>query len=231
MLDLSGKVGIIIPCFNHGSGLSEIIGRIRTSIERPQIIVVDDGSLVPLSVPFGDVLLLRHSLNQGKSEAVRTGLSRLETSVQIVVFMDADGQHNPDDILRLLDPVLKGDADMSIGSRFAQAHDGIPLRHLLANRIVSRLFSIVFRRRVCDVLSGFRVVRRSLVEALPICGHGYTIECEMLILALRKRARIAEVPIFVDYDEKSSVSRGARLTFGLIFYILRTAVRRPKRTS
>jgi len=198
---LDGKrVSVVIPAYNEEKRLPNVLEGIPDFID--EVIVVDDGSgdgTYEVARAFSEkdprVKAIRLERNCGKGCAMRRGVE--EASGDVIVFIDADGQHKPEDMRKLVEPIVLGEADMTIGSRRGDLSKR-PLYRRLSNIITTRMIRLKIHQYVYDTQSGFRAYRR---EFLPeIESDRYEVETETLIKAARMGARIVEVPVDVIYD-------------------------------
>jgi glycosyltransferase involved in cell wall biosynthesis len=189
-------VSVIIPAYNVESSVAQVVTRCNDDYE---VIVVDDGS--------GDgtyeaatstrATVLSHQQNQGKGRAMRTG--SVAASGDILVFIDADLQHLPEDIPRLVAPIEDGRADLTIGSRIRGPRSKMPLLRRCSNTITSGMLRLRTRKNISDSQSGFRAIRKEAFDRLPLNSDRFAIETEMLICAARHKLRIEEVPVDIVY--------------------------------
>ena len=224
-------VSFIIPALNEEKNLGAVVKRIADIAGGLEIgfemIIIDDGShdntyhiANNLAGKHSEVIVVRNSCNHGKGHALQEGLSKARG--EVIVTIDADGQHVPEEIPRLLQPILKDEADVVIGSRFLEERNNIPFRHFLGNKVTVFLFNFLFNSSFTDVLLGFRAFRRDVPCRIGMMSRGYLIEIEMLRNALREKVKIAEVPMTCLYPKKSSVFRGIITTTEIIlglFYL------------
>ena len=152
-------ITVLVPCYNEGATVEDVILRIlrvqlvyRLALEP---VVVDDGSTdeTPAIVSeYPSVRLIRHGRNMGKGAAVRTGLAN--ATGDVIVIQDADLEYFPEEIPRLVEPILRNQADVVLGSRFVgRRPEGMGSSHLLGNRILSLAASLLLRRWVTDVMT------------------------------------------------------------------------------
>jgi len=194
------KISVVIPAYNEAERLPKVLEKIPTFVD--EVIVVDDGSsdgTYKRALEFAErdarISAVRLEKNCGKGCAMRAGVARSRGDV--VVFIDADGQHKPEDIRKLVEPIIRGDADLVIGARKGDLKNR-PLHRRLSNIITTRLIRLKLKQYVYDTQSGFRAYRR---EFLPeIESDRYEVETEMLLKAAKMGARIAEVPVEIIYD-------------------------------
>ncbi|RLF91581.1 glycosyltransferase family 2 protein [Thermococci archaeon] len=189
------KITVVIPAYNEGKRIGSVLSKIPDFVD--EVIVVDDGSednTSEIARSFG-VNVIRLERNSGKGAALREGIKR--TSGDIIVLMDADGQHNPKEIPKLLEPIVQGNADFVIGKRIVKKGKR-PLIRKLSNWITSTLISLKVGERIEDSQSGFRAVKKEFIP--KITSDRYEVETEILIKAKKLGARIVEVPISTRYD-------------------------------
>lgn len=119
------------------------------------------------------------------------------TSGDVIVFMDADGQHRPEEIVKLIEPIVKDEADFVIGARKFEVQGKRPLHRRLSNIITTRLIRLKLRQYVYDTQSGFRAIRMEFVPEIE--SDRYEVETEVLIKTAKAGARIKEVPVSMIY--------------------------------
>jgi glycosyltransferase involved in cell wall biosynthesis len=191
----------IVPAFNEEQAIARVIAEIRAYDAQLEIVVVDDGS----RDRTGDVAraagarVLRLPFNLGIGGAVQTGFRYArENDFDLAVRVDADGQHDPAQLDSVVEPIKRGDADIVVGSRYLSPRgDGYrssaPRR--LGIRILARVVSLLTRQRITDPTSGFQALnRKAIVLFAADYPHDYP-EAEALVLLLRHRLRLREVPI------------------------------------
>jgi glycosyltransferase involved in cell wall biosynthesis len=189
----------VVPAYQA----AEIVGTVVRGLFRyvARVFVVDDGSTDATGdeARRASAEVLRLPENGGKGCALRAGLSRaLETDATHVVFVDADGQHDPDDLPALLDAARKGD-DFVIGSR-VNGSDGVPAVRFRTNEIGSRILTRMTGHEVEDGQSGYRVIATSVLRRLALSARGYSIETEILLKAAPHVRRFRHVPVRAIYD-------------------------------
>ena len=219
---LKGKrVSVVIPAYNEEKRLPGVLGAIPDFVD--EVIVVDDGSsdgTYEAARAFSEkdpkIKAIKLKENCGKGCAMREGVKN--SSGDVVVFMDADGQHRPEDIIKLVEPIIDGEADMVIGARKGDLKSR-PLHRRLSNILTTKLIRLKLRTYVYDTQSGFRAFKR---EFLPeIKSDRYEVETEMLFKASKMGARIMEVPVELIYDP----SREGRFGIRDVFRFLRAYIR------
>ena len=184
---LAGKrISVIIPAYNEAERLPKVLGKIPDFVD--EIMVVDDGSTdgsyevaEEFSRRDARIKVVRLEKNCGKGCAMREGIRH--SRGDIVVFMDADGQHKPEETIKLVEPIISGEADLVIGARKVEEAGKRPFHRRLSNMITTRLIRFRLGQYVYDTQSGFRAYRW---EFLPeIESDRYEVETEMLIKAAK----------------------------------------------
>jgi len=197
-------ISVVIPVFNEEQTIGNIITRTKDTMNKLnvpyEVLVIDDGSIdKSLAISKNKGAEAFREPHRGKGHAIRAGFQRAKG--KIIVTLDSDGSHRPEEIPIVLKSVIEGKADLSIGSRFCNSSVDfarIPRINGVGNRIFNRLIGFLTGTRVSDSQSGFRAVKSSFVARLNLDSRGYEVESEMLIKAWKKGARIAEIPISFD---------------------------------
>ncbi len=192
----------LIPAYQAASTVGGVVGGTLAHVAR--VLVVDDGSTDATGAEAAragaDVLRLPD--NRGKGSAMRAGFERLLGSdATHVALLDADAQHDPDDLPRLLDAARQGD-DFVIGSRMTRPEEIPPVRYR-TNEIGSRILTRMTGHDILDGQSGYRVVAADLLRRMRLTARGYLIETEMLLKAARHIQRFREIPVRVVYGGHS----------------------------
>lgn len=201
----SVKVAVLIPAFNEEATIAKVVLKAQSHSDR--VIVCDDGS----DDMTGDIAarlgaeVIRHDRNLGYGSTLSSLFSRVrETDAELVVTLDADGQHNPDEIPSLIAPVAEGKADVAIGSRFLGGTGGVPGYRSAGIRVITNVSNWASKTKISDAQSGFRAYNRKAIESVAPADMGMGASTEILLKAGRAGLRIAEVSIFVTYGSKSS---------------------------
>lgn len=216
----AANVVALIPVYNAVEHVGGVVRRTLAQVGR--VLVVDDGS----TDGSGDEAraagaeVIRHAANRGKGAAMRTGLARCgELGCEWIVLLDADGQHDPEDIPRLL-AGRDGGAKFVVGNRMTQAKS-MPFSHYVGNRFSSWVLSRMCRQPLPDSQCGFRLLHRSLLDALKLTADHYEADSEMLILASRAGHRIASAPVATIYADEHSHIRPMKDTLRVARLLLR----------
>ena len=199
-------VSVVIPAFNEEESVAGVVEGLKARGEWREILVVDDGSTDRTAerAEAAGARVLRHPYNKGNGAAVKTGLR--EATGHAVLLMDADGQHDPEDALRLVEPI--GPYDMVIGSR--SAGDQAPLR-AFGNAVFKSLASWLTGRDIPDLTSGFRAARRdSMLEILHLLPNGFSYPTTSCLAFLKAGRSVRFEPVKARPRQGVSKIRAAR---------------------
>jgi glycosyltransferase involved in cell wall biosynthesis len=200
MLNREMLLSVVIPVFNEEQTVGNIIKRAKAVLAklgfRYEIIVVDDFSgdqSLEISKKLG-VRVYQLRTHMGKGYALRAGLAKAKG--EIVVTIDSDGSHRPEELPLLLAPVLKNQADLVIGSRYLSQKPVVARRlNAFGVRLFNFLIRLFTRTAVSDSQSGYRVMKSTVLASMHLKSGEYEIESEMLVKTARLGFRVVEVPI------------------------------------
>lgn len=230
------RVIAIVPAFNEEQAIGGIVDEIRAFDTTLDVVVIDDGSTDATSrvASRHGAAVVTLPFNLGIGGAVQTGFKyALEHGYQVAVRLDGDGQHDPGELPKLLGPLLRGDADIVTGSRFAAG--GESYRPPFARRIgitwFARLVSLLTRQRVTDTTSGFQALNRNGISLFAGDYPSDYPEVEATVLVFKHRLRLVEVPVEMrerEHGESSitflrSVYYMLKVTLALLVAMLRKA--------
>jgi glycosyltransferase involved in cell wall biosynthesis len=201
---MKDKVLIIIPAFNEEKRLGKLLKNISSIISLKDVLVVDDGSQDKTAIiaKRAGSRVLSQKTNQGKGLALRTGFDfALKSRYDAVITMDADGQHDPCEIPKFLAYYEKYKTALIIGTR---KHDlsEMPFPRFMANTTSSLVASILAGVRVHDSQSGYRFIRKNLIEKINLKDRRFQMETEIIVKAAMEGFSIGEMPIKTIYFEK-----------------------------
>ena len=225
------KVAILVPAYNEAENIGQVLAGLPDEVcgQPTEVLVVDDGS----RDGTGDVaeaagaVVARHVINRGGGAALRTGYRLLaDSGAAIVVTIDADGQHLPEEMPRLVEPVLAGEVDMAHGSRVLGEAEPNTRAREFGIVFFNRLVSFITRTRVSDCSNGYRAVRASVLPQLVLRQEQFHTS-ELMIEAIKRGIPAKEVPVTVVARLHGHSKKPAVLRYGAGFAnaIVRTWLR------
>jgi len=213
------KIIAAMPAYNEGKYVGSLVVQARQHVD--EVIVVDDGSTDHTArvAELAGANVVRHTENRGYGSAIQSILAEAKKQdADILVILDADSQHNPDEIPSLVKAVSEG-ADVVIGSREMQRSE-IALYRRLGQRVLSRLTRVASREKLSDTESGFRAYSRKAIDTLELKETGMAVSSEIVSEANAKGLKITEVPVSVIYTEDGSTLNPVRHGVGVMNRIL-----------
>ena len=226
-----GRVAVVVPAFNEAESIGYVLDRIPTEVcgVETAVLVVDDGSrdgTADVAAEHG-ALVARHVINRGGGAALRTGYRLMvESGAEVVVTLDADGQHLPSQMERLVQPVLDGEVDVAHGSRVLGDADRNHFAREMGIVFFNRLVSLITRTHVTDCSNGYRAVRTSVLPQLVLRQEQFHTS-EFMIEAIKRGVPAKEVPVTVEQRLHGTSKKPAVVRYGVGFAnaIVRTWLR------
>lgn len=220
-------IHIVLPAFNEGKILRKVVQDLK-SIGYRQIHIINDGSTDNTAILAKEegVDLISHVVNRGAGAASQTAIAMAkQRGWDILVLMDADGQHKVNDVLKLHNHLSMYDFDIVIGNRFVNQTNSIPLSRIWLNRLANKLTNVFCSGHYQDTQSGFRILNRKAIEALDLKVDGFGFCSEMIIVGEKQGLKIGEAPIEVEYSEYSlskgqSFGKGLSTAFNFIWRVI-----------
>lgn len=211
------SITAIIPAYNSEKTIANIVKRAVNYVDK--VLVIDDGSIDNTAdeASRAGARVVVHSVNQGKAEAIRTGL---RNSRGITVMLDSDLQHLPEEIPKVIAPIMDNGFDLSIGSRFLGNPEMMPLHRKTTNLLSTLAVKLRTNQNITDVQSGFRAIGDKIRKLDLNSAKRYDIETVMLLRAIEQDCRIVEVPITTIYGKPSYFNNwtdGTRAVWALLF--------------
>jgi len=208
------RVSFIIPAYNEERTIAEVLERVSALDLDKQIVVVDDGSSdktpdILAGWADRDGVLVVSQRNQGKGAAVRAAVPHLDG--EIAVIQDADMEYDPSDVPRLVEPIMRGAADVVFGSRL---RGGAPQRahlywHMVGNRFLSFVTCVLYNTTLSDMETGYKAFRTDVLRSLDLRQSDFSIEPEITGKVCKRGLRIYELPIAYygrTYDEGKKIT-------------------------
>ena len=223
------KITVGIPAYNEEKNIAKIIVQLKKVAD--QIIVCDDGSTDSTSEIAESLgaIIIKHPKNLGYGSAIRSiFLKSREINAEILVTIDADGQHKIEDVKKVTKPIVDGQADISIGSRFLEEGDNAPKYRKLGINIITKVTNSSLSEKITDAQSGFRAYNKKVLQSLTPSDSGMGISTEILIKSSNLGLKIAEVPTEIQYEGETSsqnpISHGTGVLISTLKYI---SIERP----
>jgi glycosyltransferase involved in cell wall biosynthesis len=212
----------IVPAFNEAASIAEVVSEIRDFDRDLEVLVVDDGSIDATGAiaEAAGATVLRLPINLGIGGAVQAGyLYAYERGFDLAVQVDGDGQHDARQLGRLLEPIIAGRADLTIGTRFAGERTyRAPLARRIGIGLFAALVSLRVQQRMTDTTSGFRAVNRRGIRLFAAdYPHDYP-EVESVVTAARGDLRVCEVPVAM---RQRAAGQSSITTFRSFYYVVK----------
>jgi len=226
------KITVGIPAYNEEENIAKIISQLKDITS--SIIVCDDHSTDntnKIAKSLG-VDVVTHSKNMGYGSAIKSIFAKAkEIDSDVLVTMDADGQHRIEDLKKILEPILSGTVDVCIGSRFLGKNvENVPSYRKVGIKVLTKLTNVSLKEAITDSQSGFRAYAKKAISEIIPTDSGMAISNEILLKASSLNLRIGEVPIVVLYDGDTSthnpVSHGTSVFVSTLKFI---AIEHPLR--
>lgn len=198
------KLSVVIPVYNERDTIQEALRRVRAlaSAAELELVVVDDASTdgtTAILEAEPDLVLLKHAVNAGKGMAIRTALANV--SGDVVAVQDADLEYDPQDLLRLMEPIARGEARVVYGSRFLRGRPRMELPNYICNRLLAWTANLLYGARLTDEATCYKVFDARLICSVPLECRRFEF-CPEVTAKVRKRGeRILELPI--SYNPRS----------------------------
>ena len=222
-------VTVGIPAYNEEKNIASIIVKLKKISSR--IIICNDGSTDSTGLIAKELgaIVINHQKNQGYGAAIKSiFLKSKEIGTKVLVTLDADGQHDVNEIDKLLKPITDDKCDIVIGSRFLSETENVPSYRKLGINVITKLTNASIKKNLTDSQSGFRAYNKKVIEQVQLSDSGMGVSTEILIKASSKEFRIAEVPITISYGGDTSthnpVTHGTSVIFSTIKY---TSIEHP----
>ncbi|HPL82910.1 MAG TPA: glycosyltransferase family 2 protein [Candidatus Omnitrophota bacterium] len=203
-------LSVIVPVYNEVGNISGVIKNIDLLPLDKEIIVVNDSSSdgtdrILNGLHYPNLKIIHHSSNRGKGAAVITGLA--QATGEYVIVQDADFEYDPKDYFKLIDAMKKECGDLILGARFTEGYHGMKIPRI-GNRFLTNLMNILFGVKLNDCFTCYKLMRRRDLLALSLGSKSFDIEIEILAKAIKKRMRIAEIPVYYkprDYSQGKKI--------------------------
>jgi glycosyltransferase involved in cell wall biosynthesis len=206
----------IIPAYNEEETIKTVVEQVQKFCSN--VIVINDGSQdrTRKEAENAGALVVDHVINLGVGASIETGFNvALRHGVDVVVSLDADTQHDPAEIPKLIEPILKGEADIVIGSRLLKGAETMPIIKKIGNRFLSWVASALCGSSITDSQCGYRAYSPRVLRKLTPLPKGYSWASDILTKAGKYNFKVKEVPIKTIYDRNLKRAKGTDVFVGL----------------
>jgi len=225
-------LSIIIPAYNEKQTIQSLITEVQKVDLEKEIIVIDDASIdgtrqliEKLKEP--NIKKIFHEVNQGKGAAVRSGLKLVEGD--LVIIQDADLEYYPQEYQKLIEPIVKGRADVVFGSRFIGPDRCFLLYHYLGNKIVNLIANVLYNSMLSDFMTCYKVFKSPLIKEIEITANRFGFEAQISGEVLLRHKRVEEVS--VSYSGRN-YSQGKKIKwtdfFVTIYWLIKTRFKKGR---
>jgi glycosyltransferase involved in cell wall biosynthesis len=227
------KLSVVIPVYNEKNTIQNVIDKVKQAPVEKEIIIVDDGSddgtkdllnnIIKQESGNIDIKVLHHDKNKGKGQAIKKGF--LLAKGDYVIIQDADLEYDPDEYPKLLEPLLKKEADVVFGSRLLKKANKGNWLFYIGRVTITWVANIIFRSNLTDAYTCYKVLPSDFIKNIDITANGFELEAELTAKTLLSGRKIKEVPI--SYHPRSHIDgkkiswkdwlRGVKMFFILKF--------------
>ena len=222
------KIAVLIPCYNEELTIEKVVKDFKKELPDAEIYVYDNNSKDKTAQIAKDAgAIVRKENRQGKGNAVRTMFKEIDADIYIMV--DGDDTYPAEFVHELIEPVVNGEADMAIGDRLSNGTYQKEIKknfHEFGNSLVRGSINLLFKCKLKDIMTGYRVFSKEFVKNMPIMSPGFELETEMTLFALDKKYRIKELPIV--FRERPEGSESKINTFSDGIKVLKTIIKMYK---
>lgn len=191
------KIAVIIPCYNEELTIEKVVKDFKKELPEADIYVYDNNSkdkTVEIAKNAGAIV--RKENRQGKGNVVRTMFREIEADIYVMV--DGDDTYPAEFVHKLIEPIIKDEADMTIGDRLSNGTYQQEIKksfHEFGNNLVRGSINLLFNNKLKDIMTGYRAFNKMFVKNMPVMSPKFELETEMTLFALDKKYRIKEIPI------------------------------------
>jgi hypothetical protein len=214
-----GEILIIVPAYDEEGGIRDVLRRIPDEVlgHNVKTVVVDDGSKDATAAIAREegVPVVTHVVNRGQGDALRTGFAIAQTEQsEIVINLDADGQYKPEELDRLVKPIIEGEADFVLGSRFMGFYEEAGSVRHIGVVFFSRLISLLTSVKVSDCTNGYRAIRVSELHKLNLREDRFNAN-EIILEGLKNKLRFEQVPVSMMSRAAGETKKPPKLAYPL----------------
>jgi len=220
--DHNQSIAVLIPCLNEEHTIGKVINDFKKQLPNAKIYVCDNGSTDnSVEVALANNAFILKEKRKGKGNVIRHMFEEIDADIYVMV--DGDDTYPAEEVAKLIQPIVREDADMVVATRLEQAEkDSFSFSHKLGNKLLRGMLNLCFNANLSDILSGYRVMNHNFVKTVPITAKGFEIEAELTLQALSKGFLIKEIP--TNYKSRPTGSESKIRTFSDGYAILTTII-------
>lgn len=216
------KIIAVMPAYNEERNIADVIKKTKNYVD--EVIVVDDGSVDDTIKEAKNAdLVLEHMINMGKGLALKTGIeAAIKRRGNIIITIDSDNQHNPEDIPKMINIIKNEDMDIVIGSR--SFNRNMPLSYKIGNIFLYNTFKFLFKVNIVDTQCGFRAFKSNIYKKIRWMASSYSVETEMLVKVGKNRLKYKELPIQTIYEDRykgTTIFDGIKIFLNMLLWKIR----------
>jgi glycosyltransferase involved in cell wall biosynthesis len=216
------KIVAAIPCYDEEKFVGDLVRKTKGYVH--EVVVIDDGSKdgTVQAAQAAGAIVVSHGAQKGYGSAICSCFKAAkDRNADILAILDGDGQHNPDELPSVIDPIRKGEANMVIGSRFLDGRNHVPAYRKFGIKVITGLFNLGSSTKVTDSQSGFRAYDRNIIDGIQVKETGMSASIEVLAKVRRSGLVVHEVPITCKYHSSSSTLNPVAHGLAVAFDVLR----------
>jgi len=192
------KLSVIIPVYNEIETLKPLLDKVLAVPLEKEIIIVDDLSTdgtrnLLKTIKNDNITIIYHDKNKGKGSAIRTGLQYV--SGDVVIVQDADLEYDPNDYLKLIEPIKAGKADVVYGSRFMGRPEQMTFAHLFGNKLLTWITNILYGSKLTDMSTCYKMIKTPVIKSIKLRSTRFEFCPEITAKLLKNKKEILEIPI------------------------------------
>lgn len=219
------KIAVLIPCYNEEQTIEKVIKDFKKELPEADIYVYDNNSKDKTAeIAKNNGAIVVHEYKQGKGNVVRSMFRDIEADIYIMA--DGDDTYPAEEVHKLIEPIINGQADMAIGDRLTNGtykKENKRHFHEFGNKLVKRAINVAFKTDLKDIMTGYRAFNKLFVKTMPVLSPKFEIETEMSLHALDKKFIIKEIPIVYRDRPEGSMSKLNTVSDGI--KVLKTIIK------
>ena len=208
-------IAVLVPCYQEELTVGQVVADLRAALPTARVYVYDNNSTDATAARAKEAgAIVRREKRQGKGFVVARMFE--DVDADIYVMIDGDDTYDAASVDKLIAPLVRGEADMTVGSRLTQAEVSAFRRlHVPGNQLISRIINLIFGSDIRDLFSGYRAMTREIAKSVPVLARGFDVETELTLQSLYRQFVIKEIPLPYRARPEGSVSKLRTIPDGL----------------